>query len=429
MVSLNPNNTAYDIRTAARPIPTLATPTRITTSEKLPLGAFRIFLARKLLKLMVLVLLISCKINANDGNLLVGAERMDEYVQDLKSKRVGLVVNHTSLVHKTHLLDTLLQRGIEVTAIFAPEHGFRGEASAGDIIKDGKDVKTGLPVYSLYGKTKKPSPKYLENIDILLFDIQDVGVRFYTYSSTLHYVLEAAGENNKEVLILDRPNPNGHYVAGPVLEKEFASFVGLNPIPVVHGLTMGEYANMILGENWIAEKPKLKVVLCENYTHSTFYSLPIKPSPNLPNDQSILLYPSLCLLEPTAISVGRGTNMQFQVLGGPERQLGSFSFIPIDMPGAINPVNENKTCYGIDLRKVDAQELGFTLKYLIDFYTRFQEKSAFFSNQNFFYLLMGNKWVWQEIERGTSEKEITAMWAEDLEAYKIKRTKYLFYPE
>uniref|UniRef100_UPI00359423E3 exo-beta-N-acetylmuramidase NamZ family protein n=1 Tax=Persicitalea sp. TaxID=3100273 RepID=UPI00359423E3 len=275
-------------------------------------------------------------------DLRLGIDRTGEYLPLLTGKRVGLVVNHTTLFSNgTHLADSLLALGVNIQTIFAPEHGFRGQADAGATIKDGKDAKTGLPIVSLYGKNKKPSVEQLKDIDVMIFDIQDVGVRYYTYPSTMHYVLEACAENGKPCLVLDRPNPNGNYVDGPVLDPKFKSFVGMNPVPVVHGLTSAELALMINGEGWLEGKKScdLTVIPCTGYNHRMVYELPVKPSPNLPNLQSIRLYPSICLFEPTIVSVGRGTDTQFQVIGAPNKVYGPYEFTPVDKPGAQNPPN------------------------------------------------------------------------------------------
>ena len=391
----------------------------------------------KIARLLVLLLCFSaigCKSKANSSNtpekIRVGAEAMAKYLPLLEDKRVGLVVNHTSLIGKTHLLDTLLSHNVDVQIIFAPEHGFRGEADAGAHIDDSKDSKTGIPIVSLYGSNKKPSKDQLANIDIFVFDIQDVGVRFYTYISTLHLVIEAAADNNIPVIVLDRPNPNGHLVAGPVLEPEFESFVGMNPLPVVYGLSIGELATMINGESWANESlVDLTVILCENYSHKSRYDLPVKPSPNLPNLQSILLYPSICLFEPTQISVGRGTDTQFQVIGGPDKNLGSYVFIPEDKSGAQNPVNEGIKCYGEDLTRIDAQDLGFDLSYLFNFYRNFEDKEAFFTNGRFFNLLAGNAWIQEDLKAGKAYAEVKVKWQQDLESFKELRKNYLLYPD
>ena len=366
-----------------------------------------------------------------NAKVVVGAENLSEYLHLLKNQKVGLVVNHTSKLGKEHLVDVLLKNKIKIQTIFAPEHGFRGEASAGETINNAIDQKTGISIISLYGKNKKPSKEQLANLDIIVFDIQDVGVRFYTYISTLNYVMQACAENNKSLLVLDRPNPNGHYVAGPVLDLKFQSFVGINPIPVVYGLTIGELALMNNGEEWLGKNLKcdLKIIKCRNYSHKTKYILPEKPSPNLPNNTSIWLYPSICLFEPSQISVGRGTDLQFQIIGGPDNSLGDFVFTPKDKPGAINPVNEGKACFGLNLSKIDAYNTPFTLKYIIDFYKKFKDKNSFFTNKNFFNLLIGNDWVIKDLEDGKNEIEIAKKWQSDLDIYKKKRLNYLLYEE
>ena len=375
-----------------------------------------------------------CKSNSKDSEypakLKIGAEDTQAYLPLLKGKKVGLVVNQTSTIGETHLLDSLISLGVEVKAIFAPEHGFRGEADAGEHINNDIDAKTGLPIYSLYGKTKKPTESMLKGIDVLVFDIQDVGVRFYTFISTLHYFVETSADYQIPLIILDRPNPNGHYVGGPVREEGFSSFVGVDPIPVVYGLTIGELGYMINQEHWASNRlSDLTVIKCQNYDHKTFYELPIKPSPNLPNIQSIYLYPSICLFEPTQISVGRGTNKQFQVIGGPDIHLGEYSFIPKDMPGAHDPVNEGKTCYGLDLSKVNAKEMGFDLTYLFDFYGKYENKWSFFTSESFFNKLMGNDWVLAGLKNNTPLETLEARWNTDLELFKEKRKKYLLYTD
>ena len=363
-------------------------------------------------------------------SLKTGAEQTNLYVPDLRGKTVALVVNHTSIIGKTHLADSLISLGIKVKTIFAPEHGFRGTADAGEHVANGIDKKTGLPIVSLYGANRKPSKMQLEDIDVVIFDIQDVGARFYTYTSTMHYVMEACAENDKQLLILDRPNPNGHYFDGPVLEKKFASFVGLNPVPVVHGCTVAELAQMINGEGWLAGNStcKLQIIKSLNYNHSTAYNPPIATSPNLPNLQSMLLYPSICFFEGTDISVGRGTDKQFQVIGSPNPANGSFTFTPKDKPGAKNPPQKGKLCYGLDLTKTDARKEQFTIKYLLDFYQKSSDKTKFFSSPSFFDKLAGNDSLRKQIIAGLSEKQIRETWKADLEKYKMIRQKYLLYP-
>ncbi|MFZ6013918.1 MAG: exo-beta-N-acetylmuramidase NamZ family protein [Bacteroidota bacterium] len=360
--------------------------------------------------------------------MMVGAGQLDMLTRKLSGKRVALVVNHTALVGKTHLADTLKSKGITPQKIFAPEHGFRGTADAGEHVKDAIDVKTGLPVISLYGSNRKPTPEQLADVDLLIFDIQDVGVRFYTYISTLHYVMEACAEQGKKLMVLDRPNPNGGYVDGPVLQLSLKSFVGMHPLPVVHGLTVGELAMMINGEGWLAQGKKcdLEVITVKNWKHQDAYSLPARPSPNLPNDQAIKLYPSLCLFEGTVISVGRGTETPFQIIGNPELRNMPFQFTPVSIDGmAKNPPFENKTCYGLDLRSVAVQP-KFTLEYLIDMYSAYPDKDKFFNN--FFDKLAGNTELKQQIKDGLTEEAIRETWKKDLEAYKQLRAKYLLYP-
>jgi uncharacterized protein YbbC (DUF1343 family) len=362
-----------------------------------------------------------------DTRVLAGAEQLDAYLPDLKNKRVALVVNHTSLVGKVHLADTLKKSGINIVRIFGPEHGFRGEAADGELVNDSIDQQTQIPIASLYGKNKKPTASQLQNIDVVVFDIQDVGARFYTYISTLHYVMEACAENGKKLLVLDRPNPNGSYVDGPVLEPELKSFVGMHPIPVVHGLTVGELAQMINGEKWLdgGRTCDLKVVTIKNWNHQLPYSLPVRPSPNLPNDQAIRLYPSLCLFERTVISVGRGTTLQFQVLGNPLLNELSFQFTPVSMKGISNtPPHQDQVCYGIDLRKVSVKK-QLDLSYLIKFYTLYPQKENFFLNS--FDRLAGTTQLKQQIKEGLSEEMIRKSWEPALSQYKEKREKYLLY--
>lgn len=360
--------------------------------------------------------------------LRTGAEQLDLYLPMLQGKRVGLIVNQTSMLGQTHLVDTLLSRGVQVATIFAPEHGFRGQADAGAHIKDAKDPKTGLPIISLYGSNTKPTPEQMKGLDILVFDVQDVGTRFYTYSSTMHYAMEAAAENNKPILILDRPNPNGNYVDGPVLEPALKSFVGLNPIPIVHGLTLGELAKMINGEKWLAgsRQANLTVIPVANYMHQTAYTLPVTPSPNLPNMQSIILYPSLCLFEGTNVSVGRGTPTPFQVIGSPYYTPKNFSFTPQSMPGAASPPHKGAICYGFDLTQpADAQP--FTLAFLLEMYQNSTQKDKFFNN--FFEKLAGTTELRKQIIAGKTEAEIRASWEPALNNYKQLRKQYLLYPD
>ncbi|MDN4164965.1 DUF1343 domain-containing protein [Cytophagales bacterium LB-30] len=365
----------------------------------------------------------------NNSQIEVGAARLKEYIPQIKKRKVAVVVNQSSMVGKDHLVDVLLKEKVDVMSIMVPEHGFRGDADAGEKVKDGLDKKTKLPVISLYGDNKKPKPEQLQGLEFVIFDLQDVGVRFYTYISTLHYVMEACAENNITLIVLDRPNPNGDYVDGPVLQKGYESFVGMHPIPVVHGLTVGELALMINGEKWLKEglQCKLQVIKMNNWDHSTAYELPIKPSPNLPNNASIRLYPSLCLFEGTIMSVGRGTEFPFQVVGYPDVRFGSFSFTPKSLPGmAKNPLYENKTCYGLDLRLASLEQ-GFTLKYLLMMYQKSGERTDFFNT--FLPKLIGNGELSEQIKAGLDEEEIRISWAEGLYHYKQMRKKYLLYPD
>jgi len=361
--------------------------------------------------------------------IVPGSERMHRYLPLLKGQRIGLVVNHTSLVKDTHLVDTLLSRGVTIKKIFAPEHGFRGERDAGEKVENAVDRQTGLPLISLYGKNKKPTSGQLGDIDMVIFDIQDVGTRFYTYISTMHYVMEACGEYGVKVLILDRPNPNGDYIDGPVLDLEFQSFVGMHPIPIVHGLTVGELARMINGEKWMENgiTCDLTVVPATNYHHEATYKLPVKPSPNLPNQQAVKLYPSLCLFEGTIISVGRGTYDPFQVIGYPDQKYGSFTFTPESIPGmAKYPKYEGQKCYGKDLRNIEPPQ-ALDLRYLLSFYKISGKGKGFFNG--FFDRLAGTDALRNQILSGMAEEEIRKSWQEKLETFKIKRKKYLLYPD
>lgn len=366
--------------------------------------------------------------------IIVGAARLDAYLPLIQGKKVALVVNQTSTIGNTHLVDTLLSSGVVIEAVFSPEHGFRGKADAGEKITDGKDPQTGVSLVSLYGKKRKPGAEDLEGLDWIIFDIQDVGARFYTYISTMHYVMEACAEYNVPFMVLDRPNPNGHYVDGPILDPDYQSFVGMHPIPVVHGMTVGEYAQMINGEGWLPKgiKCQLKVVTCENYNHQTSYELPIKPSPNLPNIRSIYLYPSLCFFEGTVASVGRGTNTQFQVYGHPDYpQDAPHIFMPVSMEGATNPKLKNQLCKGFDLTKRAPEEIWaearINLSYLIDFYQNFPNKNEFFLENKWIDKLAGGSHLREQIIAGKTEAEIRTSWQPGLEAFKQVRTKYLLY--
>ena len=365
----------------------------------------------------------------SNNQLVIGASQLNEYLPILNNKRIAVVANQTSLVDNTHLIDTLLSSGVTIIKVYAPEHGFRGKADAGASITDERDPKTNLPVLSLYGKNKKPKSADLDSIDLMIFDIQDVGARFYTYISTLHYVMEACAEKNIPLLVLDRPNPNGHYVDGPILDTAYASFVGMHPIPIVHGLTIGEYAQMINGEYWLKDSIQCDLVVqnMENYTHNYVYDLPVKPSPNLPNAKSIALYPSLCLFEGTAISVGRGTNKQFQIIGSPELDSCSFTFSPISGVGATYPKHENVLCCGWDFSDTDFKN-EINLSYLIETFEQYNAKGLTFFN-SFFDKLAGSNKLRVMIEAGWSSAEIKETWQLDLDAFKQKRKNYLIYSE
>ena len=365
----------------------------------------------------------------SNNQLVIGASQLNEYLPILANKRIAVVANQTSLIDNTHLIDTLLSTGVSIIKVYAPEHGFRGKADAGASITDERDSKTNLPVLSLYGKNKKPKSADLDSIDLMIFDIQDVGARFYTYISTLHYVMEACAENNIPLLVLDRPNPNGHYVDGPLLDTAYNSFVGMHPIPIVHGLTIGEYAQMINGEYWLNDSIQcdLMVQKMKNYTHNYVYDLPVKPSPNLPNAKSIALYPSLCLFEGTAISVGRGTNKQFQIIGSPKLDSCSFSFSPISGEGAKYPKQENKLCCGWDLSEANFNN-ELNLSYLIETFDQYNAKGLTFFN-SFFDKLAGSNTLRVMIEAGWTSTQIKETWQEDLEAFKQKRKNYLIYSE
>lgn len=391
-----------------------------------------------------------------DSTIVVGANQIGKYLPLLQGKRVGVVANQTSVIFKnkkdsifmgypndeiefshiqtndilyTHIVDSLLSLNINIKKVFAPEHGFRGSADAGELVKDGIDTKTNLPLLSLHGKNKKPTPDQLVGLDIIVFDIQDVGARFYTYISSLHYVMEACAEANIPVVIFDRPNPNGHYIDGPTLESENKSFLGMHTIPLVHGMTIGEYAQMINGEKWLANgiQCEITIIPIKNYTHNTFYSLPIRPSPNLPNDKSIGLYPSLGLFEGTNINAGRGTEFQFQRYGAPflDKQLFTFSYTPVENFGAKYPKHKGKICYGEDLKdeKLDGK---VSLKWLIKGYQKSTDKALFFNTENFT-KHAGTTKLQKQIETGLSESEIKNTWKKGLEDFKKTRENYLIY--
>lgn len=382
------------------------------------------------LSLFCLLLISSYALKAQ--NIILGAERTNEYLPDLKGKKVALVVNHTSMIGKIHLVDSLLKLGIKIQTIFAPEHGFRGNVSAGNTVSNGKDDKTGIKIISLYGNHKKPYPDDLKGIDQVVFDIQDVGVRFYTYISTMHYVMEACAEQKIPFMVLDRPNPNGHYVDGPVLDTNFRSFVGMHPIPIVHGCTVGELATMINGQGWLSkgQQCNLKVITCKNYNHHTPYILPIRPSPNLQSQSAIYLYPSICLFEGTTISLGQGTDKPYQCFGSPAFDWGNLNFTPVSIKGvAEKPKSLGIPCVGFDLtwygnnRAWDEAEIN--LNWLIMSYRLSKNQTQFFSD--FFDKLAGNNILRQQIKNGKSAIEIKASWQADLDKYLIMRRPYLLY--
>ena len=365
------------------------------------------------------------------GEIIVGADRDSKYLPLLKGKNVAMVVNHSSLAQGEHLVDKLLRKGVKISKIFAPEHGFRGNADAGEQIQSGKDRATGLPIVSLYGKHKKPTDADLHGVDIILFDIQDVGVRFYTYLSTLHYIMEAGAENGIPVVVLDRPNPNGARIDGEILNFNYQSFVGLHPVPILYGMTIGEYAQMINKEGWLTGnlEANLTVIPLKNYTHLTPYYLPVKPSPNLPNELAIYLYPSLALFEGTTFSAGRGTKMQFQVYGHPNYTKRDFSFKPISREGAKYPKHQNRRCYGVDLRSTMINPYtGLDLSYLLDAYKHYPDKKTFFLKNGFFDKLAGSNHLRKQIEAGFTEQEIKASWKKNLDTFKEIRKNYLLYP-
>ena len=372
---------------------------------------------------------ISIKLINPKNNIKTGADNYQKYLPLLKDKKVGIVTNQTGILSdNTHLVDFILEKKIAIQTIFAPEHGFRGTADAGEHVVDGKDPKTGLSIISLYGDNKKPKPAQLANLDVMVFDLQDVGARFYTYISSLHYVMEACAENGIPLIILDRPNPNGSIADGPLLEKEFTSFVGMHPIPLLHGMTIGEYGQMINGQKWLknAAQCKLTVIPCINYNRKMQYSLLVKPSPNLPNDQSINLYASLCLFEGTNVSVGRGTEKQFQIYGSPflTKKSFDFSFTPKPNFGAKDPMHNGKECFGEDLTSYP-KLTQLELKWLIKAYQNTADKTTFFNA--FFTKLAGTKKLQTQIENGVSENKIRQSWQKDLTAFKKMRTKYLIY--
>ncbi|WP_396591846.1 exo-beta-N-acetylmuramidase NamZ domain-containing protein [Allomuricauda sp. R78024] len=396
--------------------------------------------------LLLVLLLSSCRgqekeskltaVNAETDSLpkiSVAANRTEEYLQLLEGKTIGVVANQTSVIFKenghTHLVDSLLSLDVNIKKVFAPEHGFRGKADAGELVKDGVDTKTGLPITSLYGKNRKPSKEQLEGLDLVVFDIQDVGVRFYTYIATLQLVMEACAENNIPVIVLDRPNPNGHYVDGPTMKKEHTSFLGMTTIPLVYGMTIGEYAQMINEEQWLenGKKADLTVIQLKNYSHNSEYHLPIRPSPNIPNDVSINLYPSLGLFEGTNVNAGRGTEFQFQRYGASflDSTQYDFSYMPKPNFGSKHPKEEDKMCFGQDLSKTPQMD-SVSLLWLVDAYKNTLDKSKFFITKSFT-KHVGTPELQKQIEEGLTESEIKATWKQDLDAFKKIRAKYLIY--
>ena len=386
--------------------------------------------------LLFVLTLLSCRNQSNthaQTPLSVGAQQTEHYLPILKNKNVGIVANQTTVIFKengyTHLVDSLLSLNIAVKKVFAPEHGFRGTADAGETIKDGIDSGSGVPIVSLYGANKKPDAKILEGLDLIIFDVQDVGARFYTFLSTLHYMMETCANLGITVVVLDRPNPNGHYVDGPILDLNYSSFVGMHPVPIVHGMTVGEYAKMINGEGWLSKGVQcdLKVIPVENYTHQTAYELPIKPSPNLPNATAINLYPSLCLFEGTNVSMGRGTELQFQIFGSPFLKSVDYSyeFTPKPNVGAKYPVYENKICTGLNLKN-HSNLSQIELKWLLDAFQNTENKAEFFNP--FFTKLAGQKLLQKQIEMGMNSDQIRDSWKTDLKRYKLLRSPYLLYP-
>jgi uncharacterized protein YbbC (DUF1343 family) len=363
--------------------------------------------------------------------ILTGAERPDLYLPMLKGKKVALVGNQTSIMPQSankHVVDFLLENGIEIKKVFVPEHGFRGTADAGEKVDNSIDQKTGLPIISLYGNNKKPTANQIADLDAVIFDLQDVGTRFFTYISTMHYIMEACAENGKKVIIFDRPNPNGNYIDGPMLKQGFESFVGMHNIPIVHGLTVGELAKMINGEKWLkgGKTVDLEVIPVANWNHKQDYNLPIKPSPNLPSDLSIKLYPSTCLFEGTVVSLGRGTYFPFQVYGYPDPKFGGFTFTPISIDGmSKTPPHQDKLCYGRDLRN-EPMSHKFTLEFLLEAYNKSGMKEKFFNN--YFNTLVGTDELKKQILAGKTETEIRASWQKGLEEYQKTREKYLIYP-
>jgi len=391
-----------------------------------------------LLSIVLVFIFFSCKSSTNKAvnpdkqsvtqKILPGAYNLTAYLHLLKNKHVAIVSNQTSEINSVHLVDTLLNKGVNIVKVFAPEHGFRGQAAAGEHVADSKDKRTGLSIISLYGKHKKPTSADLQNVEIIVFDIQDVGVRFYTYLSTLHYVMEAAAEQNIPVIVLDRPNPNSGYIDGPVMKDAHKSFVGLHPVPIVYNMTIGEYARMINGEKWLKNgiQTDLTVIPVKNYRRNDTYILPVKPSPNLPNHQAVRLYPSLCLFEGTDVSVGRGTDFPFQVYGSPYLPDTGFQFMPQPNAGSKRPKHQGKVCYGKDLRNI-TPPTNLHLDWMIETYHQYpsDKKSRYFNK--FFNRLAGDEQLQQDIIQGLPVEQIKSKWQKDLNKFKQIRKKYLIY--
>ena len=389
---------------------------------------YRFLFTSSIFILFVFQLTVNC---ATNQGIEPGAKSFSEYLPLITNRNVGLVVNQSAIVDNVHLVDTLLSLNVHVKRIFSPEHGFRGIGDRGELIANSTDTKSGLPIISIYGNNKKPTKEQLDDIDVVVFDLQDVGVRFFTYISTLHYIIEACAENNKKLIILDRPNPNGFYVDGPVLELKNKSFVGMYPIPVVHGMTISELALMAVGEGWVSEdrKPDITIIKCENYNHDKKYILPVKPSPNLPDMRSVYLYPSLCLLEGTVVSLGRGTPYPFQMYGHPDFKEYDTVFIPESKVGASkNPVLKNQKCFGFSLRRLPVEKTWtFNLEYILSAYHELNSRDNFFTP--YFTMLTGTNKLEEAIKSGMSANEIKQSWQKDLDEFKKIRKKYLLYPD
>ena len=390
----------------------------------------------KNIQLLILVLslvIVPFLLSSQDIIIKPGAYNTIEYLYKLKGEKVGVVANQSSMIYETHLVDSLISNGVDVVRMYSPEHGFRGQAENGEHISNDIDSKTGIEIISIYGQNKKPSKESLDGIEIMIFDLQDVGARFYTYISTLHYIMEACAELDIPVLVLDRPNPNGFYIDGPLLEKEVTSFVGMHPVPIVYGMTIGEYGLMINGEMWLKDSVicDMEVIKCSNYDHNSLYQLPIKPSPNLPDVASVYLYPSLCLFEGTIVSVGRGTEHPFKCYGHPDFHIGTFSFVPKSIPGAsLNPKLKGENCVGQNLEEypgVILREKKLNLYWLIKSYEVLSGENDFFIS--FFDKLAGNRTLREQIISGVSEAEIRDSWEEGLNEFKETRAKYLLYPD